>query len=285
MDQQQSGQQNDEQNKLLKQQDWDRHNKKAEKAARAYQDFMATDTAAARPQKKSGKRWLFAVLGILLLLVIGGVIFKFVLSDKEAGDKTAVQKETTKEQTSSPIASTETEDFTSAELGLAFKYPNDWKLDDKTPGKLTVTSPKVSLSGKDGTKASGKITLTIRAKGQPLPEFEKGNATAVKQSELLKYKTPSPNQRANTYLTFVAHAPAVSGLDALYITGDYGYQKGQAVPQVDIANVDPVISVAFSQCSDDNCSKVTPLSISESSWDAKTFSDPIKNMLQSITVQ
>jgi hypothetical protein len=285
MDQQQSGQQNDEQNKLLKQQDWDRHNKKAERAARAYQDFMSTDTAAARQQKKSSKRWLVVGLGILLLVMIGGAVFKFALNDKGSGNNTTAQKDTSKEQTQHPIASTETEDYTSAELGLAFKYPNDWKLDDKIPGKLTVTSPKVPLSGKDGTKTSGKIALTIRAKGQPLPEFEKGNATAVKQSELLKYKTPSPNQRANTYLTFVAHAPAASGLDALYITGDYGYQKGQAVPQVDIANVDPVINVAFSQCSDDSCSKVTPLSISESSWDAKTFSDPIKNMLQSITVQ
>lgn len=272
---------------LLKQQDWDTHNKKTEKAAQAYQDFMA-DGAGGKKSKKHGKKWLTILLVLVVLVGAGAALYAFVLKgDDTNNEQSSSQTDKPKSTAASEsIGSASTEELVAQELGLTLKYPENWQVDDGTTGKVTITSPKVTITAQNGTKTNGKITLTIRAKGQPLTEFEKGNATAVRQSELLKYTKPSPMQRANSYLTFVAYSPAVTGLSGMYITGDYGYQKDQAVPQVDIANIDPVIHVTFNQCNDTNCSVANmPISATSSVWDDKSFSAPIKNMLESITVQ
>lgn len=277
---------------LLGQEDWDTHNKKAERAAKAYQDFMSTDAAAAgakNPKKSGGKgkRWLAVVGVVVLLAAAGGAVYAFVLKDK-GGSKaqdTSQTDATTPTETASSLGSSNMEEYTATGLGLSFSYPDDWEVDDSDMAKLTVTSPKVKLQTAGGVETSGKVVLTIRAKGQPLPEFEKGDGLAVRASELLTYKKPSPTQRANTHLSFVAYAGNTNGLDGMYITGDYGYQKDQGVLQTEVAAIDPIISVTFFQCSDDACGTSTPLSISTASWDDMSFANPLRTMLQSITVQ
>lgn len=174
-------------------------------------------------------------------------------------------------------------EYSAAQMGLSLKYPSSWVVDEAA-GEVLFRSPAAALPGmKPGVK--GKVEVTIRAKGQPLPEFEKGNATSTRQSELLKYVNPTQSQRANTHLTFVAHAPETNGMKAMYITGDNGYQKDQAVPQIDVANMDPIITVTFMVCSDQSCTSNSPTSLESSAWDDKDFSSTIRAILQSITIQ
>lgn len=275
--------------KLTNDQDWDKHNKRAEKAAEVFQQHIATEGQAPKRKKSSGgkRRWLIAGIILVLLLVGGAVAYVFTRNDsKTQTDAPAATDavDSSNADLSSDLASTETKDFTAAQLGLSLKYPSNWTVDE-TDGAVIFRSPAAHLpSMKPGLQ--GRVEVMIRAKGQPLPEFENGNATATRASELLTYTNPSQSQRANSHLTFVAYAPEVNGLNAMYITGDNGYQKDQAVPQVDIANMDPVITVTFLACGDKpDCSSASPTSLDPSAWDDETFSSVLKTMLQSITVQ
>lgn len=151
---------------------------------------------------------------------------------------------------------------------------------------MTVISRPISLKVSTGQNVTGQITLTIRDPSQPLPEFDKGNATATIDSVKIAYSHPSQNQRANTYMSFLTYASsAASGIDGIYITGDYGYKKVQAIPKVDIQKIDPITSITFAKCADNSCSgKTTPLNLAVSDWQNGQLSGPLTKMLESLSI-
>ena len=67
----------------------------------------------------------------------------------------------------------------------------------------------------------------------------------------------------------------------MYITGDFGYKKDQAIPQVDIAKIDPAISLTFSAC-DGACTK--SIGITPAAWADPNFGGALKKILQSFTI-
>jgi hypothetical protein len=151
---------------------------------------------------------------------------------------------------------------------------------------MTVRSPATQLKSASGQSVTGRIIMTIANKGNNLGVFDKGNATAVLNSQKIAYTSPTPNQRANTYLSFLQYATttAAGALDGIYITGDNGYQKGQDIPKGDIAGIDPLVSVTFVQCAASTCSGGTSaLSIAASSWSNTSFAAPITKMLESLS--
>jgi hypothetical protein len=182
----------------------------------------------------------------------------------------------------------ETEHHTSAQFMLEFDYPKDWKVSDEAgSGKLTATSPGVMLKDASGKSYMGQVVLTVRNKQQALPEFDKGNAVAAVESTKINYTKPSQVQRAATYISFLRYATSTSSkaLDGVYITGDVGYQKDQAIPKADFTPVDPIISITFVKCSDESCSGTGTASAIESSmWSENTFGKPLQTMLQSLIV-
>lgn len=274
--------------RLTKNQDWDKHNKRAEKAAQVFQEHIASENQPVkRPKRSSNKRrWPIILVVIVLLGGIGIAGYMFMKDGSKGDEKSPTVTDSTQNTSdgqATELGSSETKQYTAAQLGLSLKYPSSWTVDE-ADGEIIFRSPATKLPAtKPGLK--GRVEITIRGKGQPLPEFENGNATATRQSELLTYTSPSQNQRASTHLTFLAYAPETNGLEAMYITGDYGYQKDQAVPQVDITNVDPIISVTFLACSDDeSCTSNSPTTLEPSAWDDQNFSSALKTILQSITV-
>src|SRR5690606_27237189 len=118
--------------------------------------------------------------------------------------------------------------------------------------------------GADSQPITGQVILTFREPGQPLSEFEAGNAQAVRDSERITYARPSPGQRGATYISFASYAGAAvtTALDGIYITGDFGYQKLQAIPAIDVSKVNPIITVTFRQCDMDCQGTSTPVSVS-----------------------
>lgn len=270
--------------RLLKGQDWDKHNKTVEKASQAYQEFAESDATAIK-QKKPRKRWPIVVTIVLVVLAVAGVaVYWFGFRDS---GKMEQESETPATQSAAPesnLAAGEPETFSSSTFFLSFTHLDTWEVDESDPDALTVTSPVTSLKTASGSTTRGRVIMTIRHKTNPLKEFDAGNATATKASELMNYTKPTQAQRASTYLSFVVYAGATAGLDAFYITGDYGYQVGQSVPKVDIANVDPIISVNFEQCIDAACTETNPATISLEQWADPNFSGPIKTLLQSISI-
>ena len=119
---------------------------------------------------------------------------------------------------------------------------------------------------------------------QQPPWLMAGGAVAALASNHLTYKQPSTVQRAQTYESYLSYA-ATNGLDALYVTGDNGYQQGQQVPLSDVIKGNPLISVSFNACPDENCTTPKPATLSASAWQSSSASKDVTNLLESIILQ
>lgn len=258
----------------------------AERQARI--DYLRSIT----PPPKKKPLWLKALFIVCSVALLAGAI---VVTYAQLADKnpTKPQSATAQNDASKDTATAQedtaevaTKRYDSPTLNLGFDYPETWKVVESS-STLTATSPATTLKNAQGKNMTGRIVMTINPKGQNLAPFDAGNATAVLTSEKLKYTKPSEVQRGETYMSFVQYAntTVMGALDALYITGDFGYQKGQAVPKVDVSNLDPVISVAFQQCADKTCSAPKAAPVAADMWNSKTFAEPIKKMITSLTVQ
>jgi hypothetical protein len=240
--------------------------------------------------KQSHKLRGIIILVIILLLAGGGAYAyqKHSQSQKKAKAAQAAAALAAKPKVASQIAAT-TKSYTSPNFYLTFSYPANWTIIDTGGGQMMALSPPIQLKNSTGQAVTGQIGLLIRAKTPKLAEFNAGNAVAVFDSEKISYSKPTQNQRASTYLSFLQYVTTTSkgdnGLDGIYITSDNGYQKGQAVPLVDVSQEDPVISIIFDQCSDNSCNgKTTPLTIDPASWNDAAFSTPLKNLLESLSI-
>jgi hypothetical protein len=238
-------------------------------------------------KESHGRRNAFIVMILVALLLAGGGYW-FFLHKKPVKSVTTSQSSQTSAAVPTNKINAKTKNYESTNFSLSFDYPEDWKVSDATgSGKLTATSPVMQLAATDNQPVTGQIVLTIRDASQKLTEFDKGNATAARESEKIAYAKPSSAQRGSTYISFLAYATSADTtvLDGVYVTGDSGYQKGQAIPQVDIAKVNPLITISFVKCSDNNCSGTgTPLSTSYALWDDATISGPLKTMFESLVV-
>jgi lipopolysaccharide export system protein LptC len=230
----------------------------------------------------------FLIIVLLLLLAVGA-IYWFMIRAQPA--KAPTKKTAGSSQTSSSTANLSTTHYDSSNFNLGFDYPKSWKVSDTSgSGKLTVTSPAMKLIDSDNQKVDGQIVMAIRDKTQKLSEFDKGNAAAILDSEKITYTKPSETQRGNTYISFLNYASSTgsnaAGIDGIYVTGDAGYQKDQAVPAADISKIDPVTDVTFVKCSDSQCTGTgLALTLDVSNWQDSSFSKPIKTMLQSMNIQ
>lgn len=240
-------------------------------------------------QHKKRKRWPWIVV-LVILLAAGAAAYYWLAVRKAAAPAkpAAVSQQTdnaAQSSTGTPLAQTTvTKHYDSSNYLLGFDYPDTWSVIDAAT-KLTVTSPAFTLTDADGKQVSAHAQVVIRSRQTTLAEFSAGNGVAALQSQKLTYKKPTQNQRAQTYLTFVRYANSPVGLDALYITGDNGYQAGQSIPMSDIVQTDPLISVIFLQCSAADCSgSPTALHISADAWSNKTLNTQVSGVLESLAI-
>ena len=230
--------------------------------------------------QKSHKALTYTLIA-LVVIAVAAAAYWFVLKPKPVAKTTTttIQTQTQAAQAASTIA-TATKNYSSPNFNLSFDYPQDWTVADNGGGVMTVKSPSLQLKNASGQLVAGQVVLTIRDHVQKLSEFDSGNSTATRDSQKVAYTKPTQNQRANTYLSFLQYASTTTtgALDGVYITGDSGYTKGQAIPLVDVQKVDPVISVTFLTTSG------KALSIADSAWDNSSFSTPLTNMLKSFAI-
>jgi hypothetical protein len=146
----------------------------------------------------------------------------------------------------------------------------------------------MKLTDAQGQAVTAQIFMTMVPQGQVPAVFGNTDATAVLTSQLIKYTNPTSSQRAQTYLSFVQYASTVTlgGLDGLYVTGNYGYQKDQNIPRTDVVNLNPLVTITFGKCSDATCATgATPLTIASTDWNSSSLSAPILSLLTSLSFQ
>lgn len=243
------------------------------------------------PVKKPRKKHRFlGFLGWMLLIVLltagGAAAGWYFWLRKEPKPAPAVSQQST--PAPPPAAAEEpTDSHNSTAFLLTFDHPQTWKVTDNPDNTITAVSPATKLKTAAGQTRTGQIVMTIRHKQVSLPEFKNGNAEAARESEKIDYAKPSQAQRASTYISFLSYLDSKSkGLDGIYVTGDNGYTKSQAIPLVDISKSDPLITVTFRGCVDDKCAApAEALTLAASVWDDANFTKPIKSILQSIVAE
>lgn len=256
-----------------------------------YDDYNQHAAGYKRPVRHSVRK-MFIVFGILVGLgLVSFIIYWFFLRDTGGSSTQNTQTTQTNSSQSSEAPTTtdittKTEHYVSNTFMLEFDYPEDWTVAEQSEsGQLAVQSPALQLEDVTGAMVTGQVVFTIRNKQQPLPEFDSGNAIAALESEKITYAKPSSVQRGSTYLSFLRYATVSQGLNGIYVTGDYGYQKDQAIPKADFTPVDPIISTTFQKCADGTCGTMgTAIGISENMWEETTFSKPLKAIFESLTI-
>lgn len=239
--------------------------------------------------------WIRIAKIVAIVLVIGlvaGAVYGFVLKKPAGKDSDTPSVNTTESKSTQSSDGQEETTFTtkhhdSTQFALGFDYPESWNIPTDEGGTLVAKSAVMHLTTLNG-RQKGQIVLTIQSKQTSLPQFQKGNGVAVRESEKITYLKPTPSQRAQTYLSFVSHAGSdTNGISAIYVTGDIGYMTGQAVPEVDIVRVDPLITVAFQACATaDDCSDGAPLALSPTGWkEGSALVKHVKTILTSLAIQ
>jgi hypothetical protein len=155
---------------------------------------------------------------------------------------------------------------------------------------LILQSPAEELLITPNQLVKGKITMTIQnLPPATIPGYQSGNATAVLGSQLITYTNPTATQRASTYISFLHYATSTStpasNIDAIYITGNSGYQLNQYIPLADIQAVSPVVGITFSRCANAACSTSGPAtSITSTTWNTTSFSGTLLTLLKSLSI-
>jgi len=250
-------------------------------------DYMRHVTSTNAKPKRIWLRVLIVVtLIVAVVLAVYLVFFPNIFESKKKVSAPTV-KTTQTTPTQNANAPIKTKHYDSTNFGLGFDYPQDWTVADVT-GKLTVTSPAMQLATTANETITGQVIVTIQPKQATLDVFKQGNATAVIDSQKITYTKPTASQRAQTYLSFLNYASSAdTGIDGVYVTGDYGYQKDQAIPQVDIAKVDPLIMVTFVKCSSSACNgPTTAATLAPTAWsDTAVLTKDVLTTLTSLAVQ
>ncbi len=246
------------------------------------------ETLSAGYQHQSSFRRGWIYLAVLVLILSAAAGYWFLVRDKNgpvpsAGPQSSGQNPAST-QVSAQITS-QAKNYSSTKQKLSFDYPQDWAVSE-TSGLIKVISPPIKLVSAADQNVNGQITFQIRAKSAALPEFADGSAKAAIAPQKIKYTSPSQAQRSETYVSFLQYAgTSLSGIDGVYVTGNFGYKAGQSIPKTDFASADPKVTITFNQCADANClQNPIKLTISKSSWENTVFSAALLNIVKSLSI-
>ena len=244
---------------------------------------------SSRPKAKSEhKLGLIIAFIIFLIAVAGSLTLLFLTHHKKAPSKTQTTSQAPTNNTAPAAAPQQiaTTSYTTTNYNASFNYPSTWTVSDSGNAPLTVTSPVLQLKNANGSNVLGQIVLSLSSKGT-LPQQFGTQAVAVITSQKISYTQPSPNQAAQSYISFVQYSTTVArgGLDAIYLSGNFGYQQDQTIPASDLSTVDPLTYISFYSCANAQCPLTSrqPLTIDSAVWSDSTFSAPLLLMLKSFT--
>lgn len=231
----------------------------------------------------------YRLIGLVILIILIGIIAIGYNHYHKKSTVTTTNVVKTVPLTSRIGLPAANQQYYSSNLSLGFNYPKSWTITDKNgTNLLTVQSSVVELLTSTNKLVKGQITLTIQNQSPVIPGFQKGNATAALESQIITYSNPTSDQRASTYISFLHYASSTtpsSNIDAIYITGNAGYQLNQYIPQSNILAVSPVVGITFTLCANAACIiSGSPTSITSAAWNTTSFSGTLLSILKSLSI-
>lgn len=247
-----------------------------EEASRSTADFV--QNIKPMQERKRKTRRLRIIVGVILALVLVGAGGYFLFLRERPTNVTPQQQPA--DQTTPETASVPLKTHSSDAQNLSFDYPGDWRVTKDAETRLTLESPGFKVLDTGGQELDAKVVLTILPDSTSMDEFDIGQGEAALASEKFTYDQPTQNQREETFLSFVRFSTAAQqGIDAVYITGNNGYEKNAPVPKADFKGVAPVVRVTFEDNSD------TRLTIADNEWAANKRLRDVFAILKSLKLQ
>ncbi len=243
-----------------------------------------------KPVKKSGKHyvWLWLVI-IVIALVLAGAGYLAIRHSHTAKvtKKPVAVKHVQSKPAVAAAPSIPSSSFTSPSFGMTFNYPQTWNVVDSGAAGVSVYSPPMTITNAAGQPVLGEVEVTFLKQGSLPSAFGNNTSVAVINSQRIVFTQAGNNQPAATYISFVQYPSTTiaGGLDGVYVTGNFGYQKDQTIPNSQVAQVDPLIMATFNSCANSACSVSTqkPLTIAATDWSKTSFSAPILLILSSLS--
>ena len=250
---------------------------------RQWQDNHPRPHPVRREEPERKRRWPLVLFVIVIIAAASAGAYWLGIQNGAkrqlaSSAQKAQQQAKQKAEAAVPI-STQTKHYSSTNFGLAFDYPSNWTVND-TAGELTVTSAPTPLMTAVGSNSNANVVVTIRNQQTSIAGFPAKGAVASLASDIIKYTQPSPAQRAQSNLSYLSYT-GPTDLDALFLTGDKGYQQGQAVSMSDIVQGNPLISVGFEKGGAGSSDFVT---LQTSSWKSSQAAKAVTSLLESIVI-
>lgn len=243
-----------------------------------------------KPQKKNGKHygWLWLAIVVAALILAGAGYLAIHRSNMaKPTKKPAAAKHVQSKPVAASPPSIPSSSFTSPSFGMTFNYPQTWNVVDSGAAGVSVYSTPMTITNATSQPVLAEVEVTFLKQGSLPPAFGTNTSVAVIDSQKIVFTHPGNNQPAATYISFVQYPSTTiaGGLDGVYVTGNFGYQKDQTIPNSQVAQVDPLIMVTFNSCANSTCSVSTqkPLTIAATDWNNASFSAPILLILSSLS--
>ncbi len=250
---------------------------------RQWQESHPRPQPVRREEPTRKRRWPLVFLVLVLIAAASAGAYwlgtqKGAKQQQATSAQKAQQQAKQKAEAAVPIA-IQTKHYNSTNFGLGFDYPANWTVND-TASKITVTSAPISLMTAVGSKSNASVVVTIENQQTSIAGFPAKGAVASLASDSIKYAQPSPAQRAQSNLSYLSYT-GPADLDAMFLTGDKGYQQGQAAPMSDIVQGNPLISVGFEKGGAGSSDFVT---LQASSWKTSQAAKAVTSFLESIVI-
>jgi hypothetical protein len=248
------------------------------------------------PQQRVVKPLLIAVAIILVCVLAAVAAFLFIKHRH-----TPVTPVTTTATSQLPVPDTTVANTTAqyvsngSDLNLSFVYPSAWTVvpssnNNTNDQTISATSPPMSLTNTSGNAVVGKVVVQIRPGRTSISELSSGNAAAAQDSIQIAYQKPTANQRQYPYITFIHLAGGSNPSNAfeeVMITGNMTFAKSQTVTALSLTQLDPIISATFYTCTTKDCTGtgITPLDITNDTWQTSDLGQQVLALFQSIQLQ
>lgn len=183
-----------------------------------------------KPKKGIPKKPIIIGLAVIAALVIGVFIYKFLAKkDAPAAEQSQSQTQNQTEQPkTSDVSSAPLKEYNAENLGIKFKYPENWTVTPAQDGGLKVESPEFNYETVSKGVISGNFRVYIRVTARDVDGKYIGRGLAIAPSEPLAYSNPLSTQRKDTYLSAFG-LDKTDNFNFFLIAGNFNLKKGDSL--------------------------------------------------------